>query len=569
MRFVRRMLLLALFAGLALWWLLPGRGPEVEPGSVLALELSGTYVEAAEPSLIGRLMGQDHKAFVGLLSELAKAQRDDRIAGVALRIRRMQIGWGRAQELRDAIADLRGAGKRTLAYLETGALGANVEYYLASAADQVVISPATSSPVIGLGMEFYFLGGLWEKLGAGFDAIGSGKYKSGAQEISGKKMTDAHREMAESLLDSAWEQFVAGIAEGRKLSPEAVRAAIDTAPITPEQVQRMGLADGVDTFDAALSRLGGNVVEGDDYAAVSAASVGFEPVAKVALVYGSGAVVMGRKTTTSGGLQLLSSDTVSEALEDAAGDPEIDAIIFRVDSPGGSPLASDIIWRAAERAKAQGKPFVASVSNVAASGGYYVLAGADAVVAPPSSLVGSIGVYVMRPTIGGLLDKLAIGHEVLKRGRYADLLIASEPLSDAGRERLREEILGLYDLFVARVSAGRKLSAAQVDEVGRGRVWTGAQALERGLVDELGGLRVAARRVKRALGLAEDADVALIPYPAPRTLAQEVADALSGVSARALPQTLLPLAVRQLEPLVTALPGGAPLLVPPFVLEIR
>ncbi len=570
MRRFRRVVLLLAVVVFVVWLIMPAAGTKVAPGSILVLNLSGRFIEAAEPSIIGRLLGDGRRPFVSLLSELAKAQRDERLAGVVLRIRRLDIGWGMAQELRDAIAELGEAGRPTLAYLETGSLGANREYYIATAADEIVVSPGTSSPLIGLAMEYLFLGGLWEKLGAGVEAIGSGEYKSGAETISGRKMSEAHREMATALLDSTFAQFVAGIAEGRGLGEQFVRDAIDLAPVTPEELEGLGLVDAVASFDEATAKLGdGPLIESQEYAAVDPASVGFDPVARFALVYGSGTVVMGKGTTSPMGGLMLSSDGVSGALEEAAKDPEIRAIIFRVDSPGGSPLASDIIWRAAERAKRHGKPLIASVSNYAASGGYYVLCAADAVVAPAGSLVGSIGVFVMRPVIAGLLEKLGIGVESMTRGAHAGILLASQPLAEAGRERLLEEITAIYDLFVTRVAGGRGLATEQVHEIGRGRVWTGKQAASNGLVDELGGLRTAVRRAKREVGLDEDADVLLVPYPAPRSLAEELTEMLRRVAVQAAPQLQLPGVVRRLEPLLSALPRGAPLLVPPFVVEIR
>ena len=313
----------------------------------------------------------------------------------------------------------------------------------------------------------------------------------------------------------------------------------------------------------------GEVVEADDYARVGLEDVDFEPVGTIALVYGSGTVLMGEGSSSPTGSVVLTSDTVSRALEDAAEDPEVDAIVFRINSPGGSPLASDIVWRAAEKARENGKPLIASVSNYAASGGYYVLCGADAVVASPGSLVGSIGVFVMRPMIGGLLEKLGIGFESMTRGRNAELMMMTRPLTEAGRERLLQEILATYDLFVKRVSDGRELTPADVHQIGRGRVWTGAQGLENGLVDELGGLRVAIDRAKVAAGLGADADVKLIPYPMPRTLVQQFSSALQGSIARATPRLALPEQLRQLEAFVTTLPQGTPLLVPPFMVEIR
>jgi protease-4 len=567
---LRHVFVLVVVVALLALIFMPRGGPVIEPGSILVLELSGAYVEAPEPSLIGRLLGGQRRPFVSLLSELKKAQRDERIDGVVLRIRRLEIGWGMAQEIRGAIEDLHEAGTPTLAYLETGGLGANKEFYVASAAGELVISPSTSSPIMGLGMEYLFLGGLWDKLGAGLEVIGSGEYKSAADTLAGTEMTEAHREMATSLLDSTFDQFVEGIAKGRGLDPVKVRHLVDVAPVKPEELLALGLVDAVEHFDLAIERLGsGPVVEAAEYAAVDPESIGWEPVARHALVYGSGMVLVGSGTDTRTGARVFTSDTVGQALLDAAEDPEITAIIFRVDSPGGSPLAADIIWRAAERAKENGKPFIASVSNMAASGGYYVLAGADLIVAPPGSLVGSIGVFVMRPVFAGLLEKLDINVETMTRGEFADVLLTSQPLSERGRERLMTEILALYDVFVARVSEGRGLTVEQVDAVGRGRVWTGIQAKERGLVDELGGLRTAVRLANEAAGLDADADVALVPYPAPRSLADQIAEALQQrIAAAAAPLRLTGLAA-SVASLLEALPAGEPLMISPLVVEIR
>lgn len=571
MRKFRRVVLIAVAAFLLLWILLPSAGPRVENGSVLVVEISGRYAEVSQPSFLGRVLGDHRRSFVSLLSELEKARRDERLAGVLLRIRRVQMSWSMAQELRTAIHALSDAGRRSVAYLEVGGLGANREYYLASAADELIASPGTQSPVLGLSMEFLFFGGLWEKLGAGFEAIGSGEYKSGAETIAGREMSPAHREMATALLDSTFDQFVAGIAEGRGLPEERVRELVDRAPVTPAELRETGLIDTVLSYDEALKSMGEGraVVKAADYAAVPLSSVGFEPVARFALVYGSGTVTMGEGTSTPTGDPVLTSDTVSRALEMAAEDPEIEAIVFRVDSPGGSPLASDIIWRAVAQARAKGKPLVASVSGVAASGGYYVLCGADSVVAPPGSLVGSIGVFVVRPVIGGLLDKLGIGFESMKRGSHADLLVFSRPLDAAGRARLREEIDALYDLFVARVASGRDLSPEAVDAVGRGRVWTGVQAHENGLVDELGGLRAAVRRAKELAGLDVDADVELVVYPEPRSLAEQLAEALQQVSVQAAARLRLPAALGRLEAFARLLPPGRPALVAPFAVDIH
>jgi protease-4 len=265
----------------------------------------------------------------------------------------------------------------------------------------------------------------------------------------------------------------------------------------------------------------------------------------------------------------MASDTVADALEAAADDPEIDAIIFRIDSPGGSVLAADIIWRAVEVAKQSEKPLIASFSNVAASGGYYVAAGADAILAPPASVTGSIGVFALRPVLKGLLDKLDINVETMTRGAHAGIQISSEPLSPETAAILDREVEAIYRLFIERVAAGRELDLQQVDGVAQGRVWTGEQAFERGLIDELGGLSQAVSRAKRALGLHADADVALVPYPEAGSLADQLADTLRRVSLEAIPASSLKGLAERVQTWFEAAPVEAPALVPPFAFDIR
>jgi protease-4 len=566
MRRFRRFLLVALAIGLAAWLLLPSRDLEVERGSVLLLDVQGAFVEAAEPPFWSRLFGDAPRPFAGLLSELAKAQRDERLAAVVLRIRGLEIGWGMAAELRDAISEL-AAKRRTVAYLEVGSLAANREYFVATGAPEIVVAPGATSPLMGLAAEFLFLGGLWEKLGAGVEALGSGEYKTGAETLAGTKMSPAHREMASAILDSTYAHFVEGIASARGLAPDFVRGVIDSAPVAPAELLGLGLVDGVAFLDETLASLGpGPLVKGEDYRGVDPESVGFDPVARFALVYGSGGVVVGEGDSATGAPR-LASDDVSRAFEEAARDPEIAAIVFRVDSPGGSPLAADIVWRAAARAKEAGKPFVASVSDVAASGGYYVLCGADEIVAPPASLVGSIGVFVVRPVLGGLLDKLGIGHESMTRGQHADILLSTRALSEGGRERMRAELDAIYDLFLDRVAGGRGLSREQVHAVARGRVWTGAQAVDNGLVDSLGGLRAAVRRAKERAGIDPDADVALVAYPKPGSLLEQLDEAFRTSAAVAVPR--LPGILETLAPLAGVWSPDEPLLIPPFLVRIR
>jgi protease-4 len=566
-----RVLLVALILIVVVWWwLAPAPGPKVAPGTILVVNVGGRYVEAAEPSLFSRLMGDRRRPFVSLLSELRKAERDDRLSAVVLRIRDLQVGWGKAQEIRDAIASLERSGRPTVAYLEVQSFRTNLEYYVATAAGRVVEAPGTRTALVGLAAEFLFFGGMFEKAGIDVEVERIGRYKTATDTFAGSEMTPAHREMADSLLDSLDAQYVSAIAQGRKLNEAAVRAAIESAPMTPREMLELKLIDGISHYDEVIASLGNApVVKGSDYATVGLSAVGIEPVATFALVYGSGVVMLGEGSATRTGNPVLASDTISSALREAADSEEVSAIILRLDSPGGSALASELVWRALQQVRLGGKPVIASISDVAASGGYYIAVGADQVVAPAGSLTGSIGVYVMRPVLGGMFEKLGIGVQPITRGTRADLLLSSQPLSEASRERLRAEIAGVYELFLRRVAIGRSLDPAQVDTLGQGRVWTGAQAVEAGLVDGVGGLRAAVNRAKDKLGIDPGADVALMTFPAPKSMAEQISEALTGLRARTLSELMIPETLRALEPWLVGVPEGAPALVPPVFVDIR
>lgn len=543
-------------------------GVDLKPGTALVMDLSGAYVDEAERPVLARLFRRPVKPLVSLLSELAKVERDPRITQVILRIGDLQVGWGKAQEMRAAVQQLRESGRRVIAYLEIEQYGSNVEYYVASAAQEIQLAPATRSPFAGLAAEYLFFGGLFEKLGIDVEYERIGRYKSAVESLAERSMSEPNREMANSLLDSIESQFVSAIAQGRGLTPTQVREIIDEAPATADELVASGLVDGVSYFDELLASLGDPpVVEDSDWARVDPADLGFSPEATLALVYGSGPVVVGEGSTDRSGNSVLASRTVADALRDAADDTDVDGIVFRVDSPGGSALASDLVWHAVEHARDSGKPVIVSFSDVAASGGYYVASGADAIVADPATLTGSIGVYVLRPVLAGLLDKLGVGVAALTRGKHADLYLSTRSLSAGSRERLRADVRAIYELFVARVAEGRRLTPEAVDAVGRGRVWTGEQALERGLVDSLGGLRVAALEARKALGLDPMADVALIPYPPPPTFAEQLSELLGGASTRLLAG--LPESVRSISHLLDAIPPGTPALVPPLLVDIR
>jgi len=561
-----------LLLALAAWLLVRSAGVPIANGSWLLVDLEGEYVES-EVSPFQWVIGGRAHTLASTLSELGKAERDARLAGVLVRVRGLDVGWGKAQDLRRALQRLREKGKRTVAYLELEKYGPNLEYYVASAADAVYVAPGTRSPFVGLAAEYLFLGGLFEKLGVSLEYERVGKYKTAVDGLAGRSMSDANREMSEAILDSIETQFLTDIAASRGLTREELEAIVDQAPASPAELEARRLIDGAVFLDEILEKENDPpLVKADVYARVGAADVGFAPKATFALIYGAGSVVVGEGHARPGGSPVMASADLSEAFEQASANPEVRAIIFRIDSPGGSALASDLIWRAVRKARNKGKPVVASFSDVAASGGYYVAAGADRIVAQPSTITGSIGVFVIRPMIAGALEKLDIGFASLTRGRHADMLLSTQPLSEGARGRMRDEVRGIYQQFVSRVAEGRSLDAERVNEVGRGRVWTGAAAKEAGLVDTLGGLREAVLEAKGLVGLDPDADVVLVPFPPPRPLLEQLREAFQGTvaaQADAVALDLLPRGARAVVDVLRELPPGAPLLIPPVFAEVH
>jgi protease-4 len=554
-------------------------GPEIADGSTAILEISGGYIEGPSSPLLSRLSGRGKAPFVGLLSSLAMLERDDRIATVVVHVKSLQIGWGKAEEVRAAIQRLRAAGRKTIAFLEVASFSPNVEYFVASGAEEIYVPPGASLPMLGLAAEHLYLGGLFEKLGVEIEVAKVGKFKSAAESIAEKQMSEPARLQANALLDSTFEHFVAGIAEGRGLTVEQVERAIDAGPVQIAELRELGFLNGAKQLLELTDEIGAPVVSSDDYRGVTAEEVGFDPVAEFALIYGSGNVVSGRGSSSPTSDPVFASETVSEALLDAADDPRFDALILRIDSPGGSALASEMVAAAIDRVRESGKPIIASFSDVAASGGYYVAAGADAIVAPALSITGSIGVFALRPVIGDLLDQVGIGVEPFTRGKHADFYLSAKPLSPGASARLQSLVEETYELFISRVAQGRGMTRESVMEVAQGRVWSGAQAHEIGLVDELGGLRSAVTRARLAVGLAEDADVALVPYPGAPTLADQLRELVGvelGSWLRASPLMVLvdaaappSRALQRLAAFVDAMPINQPLALAPVLPDIR
>ena len=545
-----------------------GGGPDIAPGSTLVLTLEGAYADGQEAPLLARFFGGGERSLLTLYSGLRKAELDTRIERVVVRVRGLGIGWAKAQEIREALERLDKAGKETVAVIETEGFGAG-GYYVASAAQRVVATPAARSPLLGLAAEQLFFAGLFEKLGVMVEFERAGDFKSAVEPFTASKMSDASREMTNALLDSTQAAFVADVAAARELTEARVRELVDEAPSSAEEMLAAKLIDEIAYYEAVVKDE--SVVKEEDYAAVELDSLGIEPAATIALIHGVGMVVTGSGDMSVTGDRVMAADTFVDAVHEAVEDDSVKALLVRIDSPGGSPLASDLMWRALRDAREAGKPVIVSLSDVAASGGYYVACAADKIISQPTTLTGSIGVFVLRPSLGGLLEKLGITVETMQRGARADLLFGSQPLSAGARDLLKKDVEGVYEQFVARVAEGRGMEPDAVKKIGGGRVWTGAQAKEIGLVDELGGLYEAGLAAKAAIGIAADALVVLKPFPAQKTIAEQVTQLLRGARAQSASplEQVLPRELRMLHTLATQLPAGAPLLLPPSLVVLH
>ncbi len=511
-------------AGLVFTAMLVGRAPRVASDSTLVVRVAGGLDEMGPSGVLGQIF-EAPPTVRTLVDTLRKAKVDSRITSVVIRPTGTAALWGKVQEVRDAIIDFKTSRKPIIAYLE---FGGEQELFLASACDKIFLMPTSSLDLTGLASYELFLRGTLDKVGAFPDALHIGDYKTASNIFTEHSYTKAHREMAASLNSDLYQQLVQALAAGRHKSEAEMRALIDHGPFLPEDAVRSGLVDDLayeDELDdkVALSAGPSRFLDQKDYRGVTSASLGLDRGQRVAVIYAVGLISSGESSYDSPQGQVAGSDTLVEYLRKARADRSIKAIVLRIDSPGGSAIASDVIWREVQLTR-NVKPVIASMSDVAASGGYYIAMPATAIVAQPATLTGSIGVVMIKFVIDGTLKKLGLNMEHVQEGRYADLYSPVRRFSPEERARVEEQMQATYDAFVEKAAAGRNTTPEKIDAIAQGRVWTGRQAKQLGLVDELGGLERALALAKERAGIPHDAGVEIVVYPPHKSIYEMMAN---------------------------------------------
>ncbi len=501
---------------------LGGRAVAVPARGYLDVRLAGEIAEVAPPDpVLNFLLGSRPLAVHDFWANLRKAKVDDRIQAVVLRLGLMQCDWAKANEMREAVLDFRRSGKKVYAVIEE-APDFDMEYFLATGCDRIILHPLGWLGVNGLGGYVPFLKGALDKAGIRAEFEHVEEYKTAYNMFTEKGFTPAHREETESYYGDLFAQYVAAAAKARGKTEAEFRALVDQGFFQGERAKAAGLVDDCLYEDELqdLLRRGGRTVAAvgfDDYTRVKPASLGLETGPHtVALVYAVGTIVTGESLAP-----VMGGATVARWIRMARTDPGVKAIVLRIDSPGGSSVGSDVIWREVALAR-KAKPVIVSMSDVAGSGGYWIAMPATKIVAAPQTLTGSIGVLAGKFSIDGLLAKLGVTAEKVAFGDKADAFSVFRPFTADERRALKTEILWTYEQFLTRAAEGRKLARDQVDAVGKGRIWTGRQAKDLGLVDELGGLTLAIGLAKKESGIDADEDVRLDVWPRKRTFWQSL-----------------------------------------------
>lgn len=489
-----------------------GRPPAVKSQSYLEIDLSGPIQEKASPDLISTFFQTKAPlSMYDIWMNIRKAKRDDRIKALVLHIGYMQCDWGKIDEIRDAVLDFRTSGKKAYAYIDE-AVDIDKEYDLATACDKIVLHPMGALFINGIGGDVPFLKKAMDKLGVEAEIEHVEQYKTAYNMFTEEGFTPAHREMMESIYGDIFQNYVRTIAEARHKDPNAVKKLLDIGYFQGEEALTAGLVDALLFDDEFIDLVRGDQkrmsrIDHNTYLKIKPSSVGLNTGRKIALIYGQGAIHSGE-----GAYRSMGSSTIARWFRKARNDKSIAAVVFRVDSPGGSVVASDIIWREVFLTRQQ-KPVVVSMSDMAGSGGYWISTAAHKIIAHPQTLTGSIGVIFGKFNMVNFYKKVGITSGKVQFGKRADIFSTFRRFTSEERTFLKKEILWTYDRFVEKVALERDMPKAEVDRIGKGRVWTGSQAKKLGLIDKLGGLSDAVSEAKELAGIPVNASVRLVVWP--------------------------------------------------------
>lgn len=546
------------------------RKPEIQPGSTLVLRLAGEVPERAPVEIpIPFLDGPGPATVLETWQALKRAADDPKITALMIEPRGLRVGWGKLQELRASIEQFKRSGKPVYAHLYSPR---TADYYLASAADRVLIAHDDLINVKGLRIEEMFFKNTLDKLGVKIEIEHAGKYKDFGDTYSRTSMTPETKEVLNGFLDEWYSDLLTAIARGRKRTPEEIAKLMDRGPFLAGTAKDLGLVDGLAYEDEAYNQLKEKLKVATIHKASLRDYVRSAPAQKdkvrVALLVAEGGITGVNSADPS---DEITARGMIRLMKQAADDPSIRAVIFRVNSPGGDALASDEILHQA-RLLSKRKPMVISMSDYAASGGYMVSMTGDPVLAYPGTITGSIGVVFGKVNLTGLYDKIGIQTETLKRGRFADIDSETRSLDPEERAKLREGIEATYKSFVTAVADGRHRKYEEVEPLSQGRAWTGKQALAKGLVDEAGGLDAAIEAIRKKAGIGPKEPISIVPFPERRTifeqLSQSKEDSASGeAEMRALMKQVMPDA--QLRSWTRSFLHGGMLRVMPYSISVH
>src|SRR6266700_3312937 len=495
---------------------------------ILELDLTDGIADEPPADPLSALLTMRRNRLGDVIDALRRAQTDDRVKALVAKVGGRRIGLARIQELRDAIIEFGKTGKTTIAWAETFGEFApgNLPYYLATAFEQIYLQPSGDLGLTGIALETMFYRGTLDKLGVEYEVAKRHEYKNAVNVLTEHGFDAPHREAQQRLAESITKQLTEAIDARRGITPADVRKLIDRGPFTSGEALQAGLLDALcyrDEVYAAVRKEAGDDAELQYVSRYNRAQKLRRGAYRlpnrreryVALIHASGQIRRGRSGRSPLSASAIGSDTLAAAIRGATADDRVRAIVLRVNSPGGSVTASDTIWREVVRARAAAKPVVVSMGDVAASGGYYISTSADAIVAQPGTLTGSIGVIMGKPVFEEAFEKVGVTTDSVSVGRGANMFAPAHPFSEDDWQRINTWLDAIYRDFTGKVASGRRMTAEQVHEIARGRVWTGADAAQNGLVDELGGMTVAAEIARRRAGLPVDAPLRTYPRTTP------------------------------------------------------